>query len=128
MLPFCHVLSYASNRKKSFTKITFNIFHMRIFICHMLSVIHYLWLAICYFFSETCYYLQKRVPFARCTSRNFLFLIFFFQVCLPIFFFLCLLWFVLFNFSISFFFCPFPFFPFFFFFVFHHLLFLIIWF
>ena len=72
MLPFCHFLSYESNRKKSFTKVTFDIFYMMIAICYMLSVIRYLWLAISYFFSETCYYFQKLVPFARCcTSRNF---------------------------------------------------------
>ena len=58
MLPFCHFLSYESNRKKSFTKVIFDIFYMIIAICYMKTV--------------TRYYLQKLVPFARCCmSRNF---------------------------------------------------------
>ena len=73
MLLFCHILGYESNRKKSFTKVKFNIFYMMIVICYMLSVICDLQSVT--FFSETCYYLQILVPFARCcTSRNFCYL------------------------------------------------------
>ena len=52
-------------QKKSFTKVTFDIFYM-------MTVIRYLLVDIIIFFSKSCYYLQKLVFFARCcTSRNF---------------------------------------------------------